>query len=267
MAQTTYSTLSKRGFAGFLDRGLPEGVVTALNQESSAAIPSGVAVKLGTVERSAKKLAASTDKVLGVSCHKHRDPRLAPDGAPAGDNMAVARDGDIYVLCEEAIALGDRVFARAVVGGSEVAGAFRNDADGLAQVTTATPTAANSTQYGLSVSVLGPDGKSKGSWGFTALSDGSGDATEICDAFRTVMQADTAFNALVTSTGTATLVLTSADKANTFIVTSTGTGVITIVATTAAAPDCIELLNAQWISASFTDDNGATCALLRLKGI
>ena len=268
MAQTEYSTTNPVGFAGQMVRDVPDGVRTALNEEATTLVY-GIGVKQGAVERGVAKLAAVADKVIGVLAHKFRAVEDGGEtGLPADRDGPLMQDGDIFVLCEEAIALGDRVFCRAIVAGEEVAGAFRNDADGTAQVSTVTPTAANSTQYSLNVSVYGSDGNVKCSAAFKITSDGDGTATEICDAFRTEMQAHTLFNSLVASTGTATLILTAVDKSNTFEVNDSGSvGTLSIAATTAGAPDCLELTNARWVSASSTGADGNTVACLRLSKV
>ena len=66
------------------------------------------------------------------------------------------------------------------------------------------------------------------------------------------MLADTAFDALVDSTGTATLILTAQAPDILFDVNDTGVGVVAFAATTAGAPDCLELKNARWAGPSAT---------------
>lgn len=261
MPQTTYDEAPLKGFAGLGARDVPGGVRTVINEESSA-LPYGIGVKRGSDARGCAEFDAVTDEFYGVLMHKHRDPGAdgQVDGLEADAYGPCMQAGDIWVRCEEAIALGDRVFCRATAPGSETVGAFRNDADGDAQVTTVTPTPANDTDYTLNVFAGGK------LYSFSITSDASATATEICDDFRTEMQGDSEFDALVTSSGTDTLILTSADSSKEFQVNAAGSeGALAIAETTAAAPECFELEHAEWMTASSTGADGETTALLRLN--
>ena len=213
----------------------------------------------GAAEGGCKLPAAAGDLPLGVTEFFHRDP--GDTGLEADEVGPLCKKGAIWVVVEEAIAKGDRVFYRHTTAGSEQAGAFRNDADGVAQLMTLTPTAANDTVYALEITVRDrSDRELNGSpkvktFRFSITSDGTATATEICDAFRTAMQANAAFDALITSAGTATLTLTAADKGNDFDVYAEEAGAwASITETAAAAPDCDELPSnmARWLGASIT---------------
>jgi hypothetical protein len=80
-------------------------------------------------------------------------------------------------------------------------------------VLTLTPTVVNEADYSVTI-----DGKE-----YETTSDGSATATEICDALRTLINADTATHG-ITGTGTATLILTRA--ANTVAVVTTSTNLV-----------------------------------------
>ena len=96
----------------------------------------GVAVALAS-EDEIRLLAAITDVVFGVaSFSMANDMRLytgdtsATDAYQQSSIVDVTTKGEIPVLVEMAIAVGEAVWVRAVATGSEVAGAFRNAVDG-----------------------------------------------------------------------------------------------------------------------------------------
>lgn len=253
MPQTDYALTPNRGRAGLPYDGRAQDRVTVLNEESSA-MPFGIMVKDGATEGGCLLPAAAGDTPKGVLLHFHEDPDKT--GVEADALGTAVKKGAMWVLVEEDIALGDRVFYRHTATGAEQAGAFRNDADGTAQVDTVTPTAANDTQYKLAVLVRDPSDLShpEKHFVFEVLSDSTATAAEICDDFRTAMQGDAVFNALVTSSGTTTLVLTAADASVSFDTDDVGDGILAVAATQAAAPDCEELPKSQakWLGANIT---------------
>lgn len=252
MAQTSYAQNPARARAGHRYDSRQADLVSATNEDTTNALLFGSMLREGANEGGARLLSAAGQKMLGVALHFHEDPDLT--GLEVDAVGPVLKKGAVWVRVEETIAKGDRVFVRHTATGAEKAGDFRNDADGTAQVATGTPTAVNDTLYELDIEVRsGPDGR-EDFFHFEALGDGSATATEICDTFRTAMQANAEFDALITSTGTATLILTAADKSTTFDAFDAGAGVMAIAATTASAPDCDELSDkqARWLGASVT---------------
>lgn len=265
MAQTDYSTTPPRAMAGMPYDARRADRVSAVNAEASAAMPFGMMVRQGASEREVLACSAAGQLPAGIVLHKHKDPSETA-GITPDDDAALLKRGAVWVRVEEAIALGDRVFYRHTTAGAEEAGEFRNDADGVAQVATGTPTPADSTLYELDILVRNPSTGKEQFFHFEYTSDTDGTATEICDGFRTAMQANSAFDALVGSTGTTTLILTAAAPDITFDVLDVGAGVMAIAATTAAAPDCDELPShqARWLGPSITVD-GVLIAPLELN--
>jgi len=113
-----------------LDRCLVDSFV---NEEASAEIPFGVAVKGGTnPENQCKLLTAITDKLLGITVRSdsyQKGHELGDTGLKPGVVCRVARKGELLVTVEEAVTPASRVYVRAVVAGAEVAGAFRDTTD------------------------------------------------------------------------------------------------------------------------------------------
>lgn len=250
--QTTYNTSPDVAFPGMaVDNGNTDDA--SFTNEETAGLLAGILVCQGTADDDGLELVNAASDPIGVVMHQHNsDPDLAAGLIVAADGLGVVRRrGRVWVRCEEAIALGDRVFARHVEGGGEQKGEFRNDADGVSQVDTITPTAANDTDYAMSVFVDDPNGRGQ-LFSFEFTSDASGTATEIVTGFKGVMAADSVFTALVVATGTATLVLTAQGADLGFDSADTGVGILTVANTTAAAPDCLELRNCRWAGPSQT---------------
>jgi hypothetical protein len=133
MPQTTYNRgFSAPSFAGALGDTGPQRVGSYLNN-AGANLPAGVFVK-HSAESTATNMGASSDKIAGVVVNTAaRNPNGltgANDAVLAGDTMNVLEEGTAWVRCEEAMAVGDPVFARyASGGGGTVLGYVRNDAD------------------------------------------------------------------------------------------------------------------------------------------
>lgn len=203
--QTSFPEFPDAAVAGQIaDSGADFYTRSGLN-ENAAAIPYGLLVKEGS-EDDGFDLYSASAKPAGVTVHSHASA-LADNENPGvqADSMCeLMRRGRIQVTVEDAVTKGARAYARHTSdGGSNTQkGKFRSDNDGVSQVTTVTPTSANSTKFALDVFVNGK------LFPFTTTSDGSSSATEICDQFRTAMAADAAFSALITASGTATLILT-----------------------------------------------------------
>ena len=220
-------------------------IESMLNDEGSDIEPG-----LGVALKSAGKIElvdALTDKVYGItllSFARNPDNVTSPNTILNGAMCNIGTDGVFYVVTEETVAAGDPVYCRHTSkGGNTVLGRFRNDLDGVAQVTTVTPTAANTMDYALRVSVGSDD------FTFNYTSDGSGTATEVCDGFRTLMAANAEFTALIVATGTATLILTGQNLGQAFSVEDAGDGdYASITLTTAPAPSCVLVKGAEFIN-------------------
>jgi hypothetical protein len=73
-------------------------------------------------------------KVLGVTVHQHTVEQAKPTsnnvGYPVQSEMSVMKRGRIWVETEVPVVSTDTPYVRAIASGSEIRGAFRNDADG-----------------------------------------------------------------------------------------------------------------------------------------
>jgi hypothetical protein len=105
------------------------------------------------------------------------------------------------------------------------------------QVTTGTPTAANSTLYAINLVYSNRLTGVIESLSISYTSDATANATEICDFFRSAINSNSAILP-ISATGTATLILTAVAGVNSaqaqFTATSFGTGAITFVTGTPA---------------------------------
>lgn len=242
MSQTSYSNDPGIGFAGMRADNRPAEVVSRLNEESSANLPFGTIVKQGTVDRCVKAPSSSSDKFEGLLIASADVDTAAIDAnavAPKGA-CNVAKKGAFYVLPEQAVAPDDPVYVRYTAGaGALTVGRLRKDPDGTAQVDTVTPTAVNSAEYFLTIS-----GRA-----YNVAGDGSATATEICDAFRTKINADA--DALAAGTGTATLILTAKTAGIPFL-TQVGTN-LALANTTASAAKAKLLSGSKFASTADAD--------------
>lgn len=259
MSQLTYSAQPDLAFAGMLDGALDGATLLSRFNEESVSIAYGLMVRQGTAENQILNLSAAGQDFLGVTRHDHTEIDSAGQAAEIdadGGKASIVRRGRVFVVTEETIAIGDPVFFRFAAGSEPVIGAFRTDRDGVAQVTTLTPTAVNDTDYALRVIIEGT------AYDFSVQGDASATATEICDDFRTAMAADATFTALVVATGAATLILTGQNTGQVLDVTDTAEpGVLAIVATTPPAPTAEALPGSRWLTAT----TGAGVTLLELN--
>lgn len=124
--------------AGMLaDDSLGKDVLSKINGEASAEIPFGVMVAKGSADDECLKLAATSDKLVGVVVYGPAYARsvgsttleLGTTGLTPNTLMDVLNVGRIYVFPEEAVTPASAVRVRAVAAGAEVAGAFRATAD------------------------------------------------------------------------------------------------------------------------------------------
>lgn len=257
--QLNYTMNHKPGFPGQVtsqsERSTTGRVDTATNVHTGRFV-----AKSGTSDAAMKALAAADDVIAGVvRLTNNHEPH--PNGFAEDEQITVVYEGEIYVECEQSMGPLDPVFVRFATSGSSTGtspavGKVRKDANGAIPVVTVTPTPANNTVFTLTVEVGGQ------SFVFSILSDGSADATEIATAFRAAMQANAAFDALVASSGTATLVLTGARAGLPVNVTSNGPGVLAVVNTTPAAPEAVLLRGARVKWASF--EGNIVCLSLNL---
>ncbi len=239
MSQTSYSILIPTAFAGLIaDDGFHD-ITSYLNEDAANGVSFGIGVVQGTADNQFLLPTANTQSLLGVTVSSFAYNQFYPttltgtQGIPQKAAAGVMREGRIYVLPTQDVTPASPVFVQLVANGStKVAGSFRKDADGTAQVTTMTPTAVSSTEYELVV-----DGRF---YGYT--SDASATATEICDGLRAAIAADT--GATVAGTGTSTLILTALVAGTAF--TAQGDANMAFAATTPNAYKAVRLTNARY---------------------
>lgn len=134
--QSSYVRQITAAIAGLLADDGPHDIIAMVNEEASASIPFGVAVKKGTADTGAKLPAAETDAIIGITVHTHNysnspngDLDSSGDMKP-GAVMNVLRRGRIWVYARSGavVAFDSRLWVRAVAGVGEYLGAAE-DAD------------------------------------------------------------------------------------------------------------------------------------------
>lgn len=233
-----------QALARFVDRGTADArgfpTVAALSANSNEGTIGGILMR-------------PIGEIPGIDATGSLNPQdpAQPDLLPAPGLGAVAYEGAVAMRNNGSVATvpGGQVFAVIDVAGGDQLGQARSNAEGtVAKVVTATPTAANDTDYQLTIHF--PDNEE---FVFEITSDASGTATEICDAFRTLMAADTAFTARIVATGTATLILTGQVGGEDWTVIDSGPGAwASITVTTAADSNTVALPTtfARWLKAT-----------------
>lgn len=201
--------------------------------QNASAVLAGISLRDMSVARGTSLLSAATNDY------------------PIGSMVAVREQGGVpMVNVGDATAqAGDPVYVVVSTTGGDALGEARSDRDGTADVWTATPTAANATVYALQIHFPAWDGEDA----VTILvppvtSDGSGTATEICDALRVNINAISALTDLLTASGTTTLVLTGDTLGRPFIVTDAAEAGewASITHTTTAAQYTMRADRARW---------------------
>lgn len=258
--QTTYGRYFKARIPGQESDAARTYKREALNK-SSADLDVGIGVIQDTTTDSGVNVpSTATQPLVGIVLNDFgRNPNGLTTGAYAQNKMApMLCEGPVTVQIDQDCKPSDKVFVRFAASANAqvgVVGSFRKDSDGVAQVSTGTPTAGqNSTIFLIRVKF---DGKAQGTrpetYAFEYVSDSSMTATEAVTGFKTVMAADAAFTARVVATGTTTLILTGQVAGEAFTVTSEGDGAITWAATTPPAPTA-RYVPARWLSTGKATD-------------
>lgn len=131
--QTAYSAVMPVAFAGMLaDNGYTDKKSFS-QAEATAEVPFGVMVAQGNTATKAILPVNAASRLVGVVVHAHDyvpNIQLGTTGIKPKNMMSVLNRGRIWVVVEEAVAVGDACFVRHTAGaGGTQKGAFRNDAD------------------------------------------------------------------------------------------------------------------------------------------
>lgn len=135
--QTSYNRYYDAAFAGQLGDSGPHRIEAKTNSET-ANVPAGIFVVEGATEGTFKLPALSTDKLAGVIANTFArnpgDQSVSLSGTDAimpNGSANLMCEGAIWVVCEEAMAIGDDVYFRYSANGAGKLqlGAVRNDAD------------------------------------------------------------------------------------------------------------------------------------------
>ncbi len=134
MPQTSYTQNHAIAYEGNRGDSRTAQIYPARNN-SGVELPYGRAVVFdtgaGTTELAAKLIAASGDKILGVSLFSQaHDPNTVNGGVAVNDMFNVITQGAVWVQVDSAVTPNSPVFARYAAGaGGSVLGRFRADAD------------------------------------------------------------------------------------------------------------------------------------------
>ena len=119
--QTSYAQSMTAAFAGMLADGSANDCIAMRNDEASASIAFGRAVKFGSATdgTSAKLPSAETSVIAGIVVHSHSyaSNELDATGVIVGGVLNVLRKGRVWVTVEDAVVPGDRLWVRGVAGG------------------------------------------------------------------------------------------------------------------------------------------------------
>jgi len=134
MSQTSYAVDPALAFRGQLGDPNVDMFAIPLANGAAAAVGFGIMVRRDATnpETQFDIFSATGQTPAGILAHTHaqQDPTLAdPLGVALLEPASVVRRGRIWVVTEEAIAVGDAVYFRHTSGTGTEIGAFRNDAD------------------------------------------------------------------------------------------------------------------------------------------
>lgn len=130
MSQLDYALDAPVGFEGMLASTINAQVRSFFSGEASAEIGYGRLLQQGTNDTQAKILSATNNRIIGVSVFTYaREPGPVSGGIIPKDPVDVLKEGEIWVICEDAFTKSSTVYARAVATGDEKAGQWRASAD------------------------------------------------------------------------------------------------------------------------------------------
>lgn len=134
MSQTSYTRDFTQAYAGMLGDNGDRRIEARINNQG-ADLAAGIFVK-NSAEGLCTLLSSAGDKLAGVVvntfAHNPGDASKALTAGTvieAGEMANVLTDGAVWVVCEEAMAVTDPVYARHTAGTGTTIGAVRNDID------------------------------------------------------------------------------------------------------------------------------------------
>jgi len=239
------------------------------------ACPSGLLLSQGAAENSIKlpTTAAEVQKAIGLSLYQglktpYATTGYGPSGADgcqdaAADFVDFTKQGKRYVVTEETIALGDKVFARYAAHGSGKlqVGAFRNDADPLVATVTIGGTYAQYETCTVQVTVT-KNGVNTLLPACTATGDANPTTTELSAALAAALVLQEGWGFDVADTDGEVTITPRPEVDSITISVSEASSSGTIVVDDATVENtCAEVLNAAWCSAV----SGAGVAILNVN--
>jgi hypothetical protein len=245
--QTSYAINPNAAFEGMLaDLGV-KNMASGVNP--NVAIFIGKFCVRDTNDGEIKHPAAITDLqdkklFVGVAAHHHalesQSDGLAAN-YPVNSLCNVLRQGQIWVVPEEAVTPDSKVYVRYATGIIDSTktqkGSFRASPDGTAQVATLTPTAVDATEY--QVGIFDKNGALVKSGSFT--SGVSSTATTIVTGLKAALGTVPG----ITLSGTTTLIITAAVLGEGFTVQFSGT--MALAATTPNTQSAYEIVEAKYL--------------------
>lgn len=133
--QTTFTTTPTAAISGQLADNSANECLPRYNEEASAEVKFGAAVKFGTTDYGALLPAAETDKIIGIVIHSHAYTKgftgaeLGDTGVKPKGNLSVLRRGRVWVICRSGCVPGDRLWVRCTAAPG-VVGDLENADDG-----------------------------------------------------------------------------------------------------------------------------------------
>jgi len=212
---------------------------------ADAPIRLGTVIAQGTVNPNGSRECANAvagDTVLGIALDSNFVEASSPGDAHKfylrKAEVLYAAWGSCTVYAESSCAIDAQAYFRTTAAGTEINGALTDTPDNHTQeVITITPTAVNDTLYGARLTVTNMHTGVVAADGFISMtSDGTATATEIVTGLVASLAENVALSALITPTGTATMIMTQ-DAGFELTFEQTEAGTLADVTTTAAASD------------------------------
>jgi hypothetical protein len=246
-----------------------EAVLTdtvATSQDAGGSnLPMGRFVQYGTPHNDAFEgppraslLSSATSVIAGIALRDMTKVRpfdtstTAVNAYVPGDAVGVRQTGEVAMVNRGSAAAvaGGPVYAVISTSGGQALGQARSDAAGTADVWTLTPSAANDAVYGITVTFPAWNGESAQVYVVPPVTaDGSATAAEIVALLAASIATVSALAALVTVSGTNTLILTGNDLGRPFVVSdSAEAGDFTSITHTTTAAAYTRLIpGAYWV--------------------